>query len=105
MTAAKPEVFEKAADYIAEHGWWKNGLGDGNGPQTCISSALSRVLESSESREPYEAILLPHFGFEDCYDGLISLYGLNDSQPIETGQQWAVDNLRACAQKLRGEQS
>lgn len=35
--------------------------------------------------------------------GLNAVYQLNDSQPLETGRQWAIDTLRATADMLEND--
>lgn len=97
MTALDPQVFEKAADLIREKGWWRKGMPDTLGGGTCISNAVKTMAPLDNGI--HQNTLLAHFGFQD--EDLEEIFILNDSQPEETGQEWAISNLREVARKIR----
>lgn len=106
MFTLNPEVFDKAADQIEREGWWASGTygnparreygtrGD-MGDCTCLGVAIRGDVE-------YAVFVLDHFGEpSNEYDRWSAIYKLNDRQPEGTGLRWAVDNLRAMAEKVR----
>lgn len=96
MTTVDPQIFDDAADRIEREGWWngRERVGGMNG--TCISNAL-------KSGDAPQRVLIKHFGLDRLSVDFQfrELFRLNDRQPVESGQQWAVSNLREVARKLR----
>lgn len=97
-----PRVYDHAAQYITEHGWWGGGS---HGkppldelPAACISNAIgyNSGLSTTAFYE-YQTYLVTFLGVKSLED----VFLLNDKQPEATGKQWAVDTLRAAAASLR----
>jgi len=94
MHKLNPTVFERAADYIDEHGHW-TGEEENNsvGGPTCISNALGLIHGGGPH---YQDRLCEHLGFED----LTCVFELNDKM----NHAWVTSVLREIAEKIRTEE-
>jgi hypothetical protein len=107
-------LYSGAADRIQEFGWWAGDLdnrGANYGPgRECLWTAIiaaAHVLGIRLDREMTLDAATPifeHFGISDRDDdpdsGFMKLFELNDTQPAQTGPQWAISNLRELARKV-----
>lgn len=94
-----PTVFEEAANYIDEYGWWGGGSGTTN-ESTCIANALWNVLHGQVHTlviAKYQDALMRQLACTTLFE----VFELNDSQPLEDGKEWAVTNLREVAEYVR----
>lgn len=85
-----PTVFEDAAGYIEEFGWWNGKDGDDSQAQ-CISNALGKCTPRME----YQHELIEYFGVSNL-DGV---FEMNDGQT--EGKEWAIASLREVAARVR----
>jgi hypothetical protein len=105
------DVIDQAAADIEQYGW-RNGPAtggdeyDANGTYPrCVWIGVLRASEKltyemgpyQESFTDIEYELFDHFQVGSPAE----LFELNDSQPPEEGQEWAVENLRTLATNLR----
>lgn len=107
MRQLAANVFHNAADYIDRHGWYKPDI---NVPvpnlmkPADIWSAVadeagherSGVGEDDYLWNMCVTALVRHFNVGNVGD----VVRLNDQQPTESGQRWAVNNLRRIAAKI-----
>lgn len=97
------ELFEKAAQFIDEKGWWKPGLGGENehNSSACIMNAITYIASQSDAlNRAAQEVVMSHFG----KDELAEVFDLNDAQPEDSGKEWAVSNLREIANNVRSSQ-
>jgi hypothetical protein len=92
------ELFEKAAEWIEKEGWWAARHPHlSHIKSACIMNALAFVSPDLSDVEETRDTVLKHFGVVD----IDQVFEMNDKQSDEDGPQWAIDNLREIAQKLR----
>jgi hypothetical protein len=92
MTELDPTVYERAADYIDEHGHWTAGSASIPRVQAvCISNAIV-----SPNCAVYQKHLIEHLGLNTLTD----VFELNDRMD----KAWATSVLREIAEKIRANQ-
>lgn len=105
------EALRKGADKI-EAGYWYRGkaaehpevlvLADGTvipPPPDGYEGVGGCLVTAVDALRACDAIMR-HLGVV----GLAGIYRANDSQPLETGRQWAIDTLRAAADRAEKEE-
>lgn len=96
---ANPLVLDKAADYIEKNGWYNDRLmvrgHQAMSSGECIGLAVTKI--KGWTYRDLRALAFHLSGTEDFSE----IYRLNDEQPLAEGKDWAVNNLRELARKLR----
>ncbi len=92
-----PELFEKAADLIDDHGWWDGGNGGDDIAPHCVMTAIYQVQPAVIAvRVEAHRVLREFLGLDDTASALGEW---NDS--CLDGSE-VTNVLRKCAEHIRG---